>query len=127
MTSGQRLPPRISDAEWEVMRILWNRRAGTAQEVVAELPHRKWSERTVKTMLNRLLAKGALKYELDGRAYVYRPAVRMEDCVRIASQSFLDRVFGGSNGALLMHFATRSHLTAGEIEELKSILERKRR
>ena len=101
-------PPRISDAEWEVMRIVWARGAATAQEVVSQLADRDWSPRTVKTMLNRLLNKGALTHEAKGKAYTYRPAVRMQDCVRVESQSFLDRVFGGATAPLLVHFVKRS-------------------
>src|SRR5882672_7813789 len=80
-------PPRISDAEWDVMRVLWTKGAATAREVVDLLAHRDWSPRTVKTLLSRLKAKGALTYEAQGKAYVYRPAFRMQDSVRQESQS----------------------------------------
>ena len=123
----KRVPPRISEAEWEVMRVAWTKGTVTAQEVVNELTHRAWSPRTVKTLLSRLKAKGALTHEARGKASVYRPAVRLQDCVRKESESFLERVFGGAAAPLLMHFVKNSRLTPDEIDELKRILaERKR-
>ena len=118
-------PPRISAAEWEVMRVAWRKGAVTAQETIEELAHRDWSPRTVKTLLNRLLKKGALTHEARGQAYVYRPAVRMKDCVGQESESFLDRVFGGAPGPLLVHFVKRARLTPAEIRELRRILDEK--
>jgi BlaI family penicillinase repressor len=120
-------PPRISDAEWEVMRVAWTKGAATAREIVEHLAHREWSPRTVKTLLSRLKAKGALTYEEQGKAYVYRPAVRMQDCVRQESQSFLDRVFGGATAPLLVHFVKSSRLTSDEIDQLKTILAEKKK
>jgi BlaI family penicillinase repressor len=117
--------PRISEAEWEVMRVAWARGSVTAQEVVDALPGHGWSPRTIKTLLNRLKTKGALGYEARGKAYVYRPAVRQEDCVRQESQSFLDRVFAGSAAPLLAHFVKRAKLTPEELDELKRILREK--
>ena len=118
--------PRISEAEWEVMRVAWAQGSVTAQEVVDALADRGWSPRTVKTLLNRLKTKGALGYEAHGKAYVYQPAVRQEDCVRQESQSFLDRVFGGAAAPLLAHFVKRARLSKDEIDELKRILAEKK-
>ena len=115
-------PPRISEAEWEVMRVAWKKGKATAQEVVDELAHKKWSPLTVKTLLGRLSRKGALSHEPLGKAYVYRPSVRREDCVRLESESFLDRVFGGAAAPLLAHFVKRAELTREEIDELRKIL-----
>ena len=123
----KRVPPRISEAEWEVMRVAWTKGTVTAQEVVNELTHRAWSPRTVKTLLSRLKSKGALTHEARGKAYVYRPAVRLQDCVRKESESFLERVFGGATAPLLMHFVKNSRLTPDEIDELKRILAEKKR
>jgi BlaI family transcriptional regulator, penicillinase repressor len=117
--------PRISDAEWDVMQVAWRRGDFTAQEMIDELSHRDWSPRTVKTLLGRLLAKGALAHEPRGKAYVYRPAVKREDCVRQESESFLDRVFGGAPAPLLAHFVKRGRLSAEDIAELRRILDEK--
>jgi BlaI family penicillinase repressor len=109
------------------MRVAWARGSVTAQEVVEELSGHEWSPRTVKTLLSRLKTKGALSYELRGKAYVYRPAVRQAACVRQEAQSFADRVFGGAMAPLLAHFVTRAKLSRQEIAALKKTLAAKRR
>ena len=119
--------PRISDAEWDVMQVAWRRGDFTAQEMIDELSHRDWSPRTVKTLLARLLAKGALAHEPRGKAYVYRPAVKRDDCVRQESDSFLDRVFGGAAAPLLAHFVKRGRLSAEDIADLRKLLDEKDR
>jgi BlaI family transcriptional regulator, penicillinase repressor len=121
-------PPAISDAEWDVMQVAWAAapQAVTANEVVAKLAGRKgWNPKTVRTLLNRLMNKGALAVEAQGKRYLYRPAVTREECVRQEGRSFLSRVFGGAAGAMLVHFVNESPLTAEEIAQLKKLLARK--
>ena len=117
--------PRISDAEWEVMRVAWSKGQVTAQEVINGLADHGWRPTTIKTMLNRLLKKGALLHKAEGRLYTYRPAVRMEDCIRHESQSFLDRVFGGDPAPLLVHFVKYARLRPEDLDELRKILAEK--
>jgi BlaI family penicillinase repressor len=114
----------ISDAEWEVMRVLWSaREAMTANQVVETLAgKRSWSPRTIKTLLNRLTRKGALRFESRGKVYWYRPKVAQEQCVKEESRSFLARVFGGDSGAMLVHFVKHAKLSPDEIAQLKRIL-----
>src|SRR5436305_8626918 len=108
-------PPPISDAEWDVMQVLWREAPLTANEVVERIaPQKQWNPRTVKTLLNRLVGKGALGYETDGNRYRYFPAVSREDCVRSKSRSFLSRVFGGAVGPMLAHFVNEAPLTREE-------------
>jgi BlaI family transcriptional regulator, penicillinase repressor len=122
------MPPEIADAEWVVMRAVWDAdRPVTAAEVVeAVAPHVDWSAATTKTLLNRLLGKGVLAAKAEGRRYLYRAAVSREACVRDEGRSFLDRIFGGSGGALLTHFVRHTKLTAAEIAELRAMLEEKK-
>ncbi len=116
----------ISDAEWQVMNVVWDKQPLTAQEVIAELEHEAdWAPPTVKTMLHRLVKKGILTYEAQGNRYVYRSRVRRTDCVRQASRSFLERVFGGESGPLLAHFLRASKLSPDEIAQLRRILKEK--
>ena len=119
--------PRISETEWEIMRVLWARSPLTAQEVIAALSEAgpAWHPKTAKTLLGRLVKKGALAYEKEGRAYAYRPRVSERQCAAAASESFLDRVFGGALQPMLAHFVERKKLSAKEIQELKKILDRK--
>ena len=121
-------PPAISDAEWDVMQVAWAAapQPVTANEVVEKLAGRKgWNPKTVRTLLNRLMNKGALAVEAQGKRYLYRPAVTREECVRQESRSFVSRVFGGAAGAMLVHFVNETPLTAEEIAQLKKVLARK--
>lgn len=118
--------PRISDAEWDVMAVIWGRSPMTAQQVVEALAGRKsWNPRTVRTFLNRLVKKGVLVFEVEGNRYLYRPGVSREQCVRLESQSFISRVFGGSAGAMLVQFVKQADLTADEIRQLRELLKRR--
>jgi len=120
-------PPTISDAEWEVMNVLWHAPAPLmASDIVDQLAASKtWSPRTIKTLLNRLIKKGALEFETQGKCYLYRPAVQRDRCVRAATRSFLSRVFAGSAGPMLIHFVTHTDLSAAEVEELQRLLRKK--
>ncbi|MDQ3440790.1 MAG: BlaI/MecI/CopY family transcriptional regulator [Planctomycetota bacterium] len=119
--------PSISDAEWQVMEVVWARPDPVAaNEIVARLePSSDWKEKTIKTMLNRLVNKGALGYEPDGKRYLYKPKVARDECVRVQTRSFLSRVFGGATGAALLHFVEEHDLTPAEIEQLRRVLARK--
>ncbi len=122
-------PPAISDAEWDVMQVLWDA-AGpvTANDVVDQVAARnRWNPRTVKTLLNRLVKKRALGYEAEGKRYRYFPLVTREACVRRESRSFLSRVFGGAAGPMLAHFVSEAPLTPADIRRLREILDRRER
>jgi len=120
--------PRISDAEWEVMKILWEKSPATANEVVDRLQGaNSWSPRTVKTLLNRLVAKKALGFEEDGRMYRYSPLVTESECARAESRSFLNRVYGGALTPLVAQFLQERDVSHEEIEELRRLLNQKRR
>lgn len=120
------LPP-ISESEWDVMNVLWSADAPlAANEVVARLSGvRDWSPRTVKTLLNRLINKGALAYEEQGKRYLYRPRVPRDQCVREETRSFLSRVFANAPGPMLLQFVAQAKLTPEEVEALKRLLDRK--
>jgi BlaI family penicillinase repressor len=120
--------PKISEAEWEVMKVIWEKSPATAQEVIEQLETRmKWNPRTIKTLLGRLVKKGALKFEAQGKSYLYRPGVAMDRCVKDESASFVDRVFGGAAAPMLVHFVKNTNLSPAEIRELRKILEEKKR
>jgi len=120
--------PRISEAEWEILTVLWKKSPLTAAEVFAAIPNKTWKLNTVRTFLARLEKKGAVRTE--GRredAKWFRPALSREACVRQESDSFLQRVFEGGTAALLLHFAGSKPLKAGELAELEAILAEKRK
>ncbi|MBN1270537.1 MAG: BlaI/MecI/CopY family transcriptional regulator [Kiritimatiellae bacterium] len=118
--------PKISDAEWEVMNVIWGKSPITANKVVEALAkHTGWSPKTIKTMLNRLVKKGALTYEAQGKAYLYRPRVSKDACVREESRSFTDRVFGGNPTPMLAHLVENTRLSPADIKRLRQILKDK--
>jgi BlaI family penicillinase repressor len=114
---------KISEAEWEVMEVLWQRSPLTALEVVQQLaPRKAWKDQTIRTMLGRLVRKKALTFRADGKIYHYRPLVTREHCVRLESRSFLDRVFGGAAKPLLAQMVQEARLSRADIAELKRLL-----
>ncbi len=117
--------PDIAESEWSIMEALWESAPQTASEITKALrPTTNWAENTVRTLLTRLVEKGALKTaENASGTRTFLPAVKRETCVRAESQSFLDRIFGGAAKPLLVHFAQNSKLTAEEVKELKRLLD----
>jgi BlaI family penicillinase repressor len=98
--------PRISELEWEVMNVIWKEPMCSAAEVIANLKSfgNGWHPKTAKTLLNRLVGKGALRFRKKGRAYLYFANVSESECVAAASERFLTRIFRGSVARLLVHF-----------------------
>ena len=92
-------------------------------EAVAE--DRGWNHRTIRTLLGRLVEKGALQYEVDGNRYLYRPALTRERCVRRESRTFAEKIFAGDIGSLLVHFVQEAEITPQEIQRLKEMLDNK--
>lgn len=120
--------PRISEAEWEILSILWKSAPLTATQVFAARPDPDWKLTTVRTFLTRLEKKGAIRAEeRAAAAKQFLPLVSREACVRQESDSFLARVFEGGTAALLLHFARSKRLSAGELAELAAILTQKRK
>jgi BlaI family transcriptional regulator, penicillinase repressor len=119
-----RKTPRISETEWEVMEVVWSQAPCSAGEIIEALTRKdaSWHPRTAKAFLNRLVKKKALGFSKEGRAYVYRPLVRREECVDAVSESFLGRVFGGSLRPMLAHFVERDKLSQDDIRELRRLL-----
>lgn len=115
---------QISDAEAVVMDVLWKRSPLSAEDVVASLSSRQdWQEATVKTLLNRLLKKGAIDAEKDGRRYLYAPVLQREAWVQGESESLLDRVFGGRVAPLVAHFSEHRKLSRKDIADLRKLLD----
>ena len=120
--------PRISETEWEVMKVLWAKAPRSAGEVIETLTSADptWHRRTVKTFLTRLVGKKALGFRKEGRSYLYRPLVKETECVAAASDSFLERVFGGSLKPMLAHFVEQKRLSPEEIRELRNLLDERK-
>ena len=107
------------------MRALWDKHPQPAYDIIKALEKsEEWAPNTVKTLLNRLVKKGALKVTPYKNLFLYSPAVKEADCVRAESKSFVDRFFGGNIRPLLVHFAETKQLTAEDLKELEKILKK---
>ena len=115
--------PSVSPAEWEVMEVFWERGEMAARDVFDALPEDcEWAYKTVKTLLSRLVAKGALDYKQVGNSYLYRAAYSRHDLTRDEVRTFVDRVFGGAVAPLLTYFAQEKNLTDEDMEQLRRIV-----
>lgn len=115
---------KISESEWQVMEALWE--AGspmTAAEVSEKVSaERDWTLATVKTLLSRLLTKGALAADQDGRRFIYRPIIKRADYVGGESRRFVDRLFGGRLSPLVASLADEQALSDDDIKDLEALL-----
>jgi len=117
---------RITKAEWEIMAAVWERAPIAASAIAGLLEEkRQWTLATVRTLLRRLVNKGALEQRQEGKRFVYSPRVSMEECVRWESESFLDRVLGRTPSATILHLVRKSDLSKRDIQELRRILREK--
>jgi BlaI family transcriptional regulator, penicillinase repressor len=115
---------RISDAELDVMEVLWASPAPlTASDIVERIdPARNWSPSTIKTMIGRLQTKGALDYREEGRRYLYSAAVARGHYAAGESRRLVDRLFGGRAAPLVAHLAEGDGLSKDDIAELEALL-----
>ncbi|MBN2513458.1 MAG: BlaI/MecI/CopY family transcriptional regulator [Sedimentisphaerales bacterium] len=117
---------KISQAEWVVMEVLWRQTEATANQVVEALSNESdWNEKTIRTLLNRLVKKKAVVFEKLNREYLYRPALSREHCVQEETHSFLERIGRAGLAPVLAAFLERHHLSEQELKELKAILDQK--
>ncbi|MDZ4402675.1 BlaI/MecI/CopY family transcriptional regulator [Prosthecobacter sp.] len=115
--------PKISDAEWTVMKVLWERGTSTLAEVVKDLEGRlAWKPRTVQSLIRRLTDKGALAVEAVGREFRYSPAVAQDQCQHEESVSFLDRVFNGRLTPFVAGMMEREEVSKDDLTALRQML-----
>jgi BlaI family penicillinase repressor len=118
--------PRISESEWEVMKVLWETSPLTANEIVEVLSKRaSWQRETIRTLINRLVQKKAVRFEKKGRQYHYYPAVAETECIRAETQSFLRRFQADAIEPMLAALVEEERLSAEQIARLKEILDGK--
>jgi BlaI family penicillinase repressor len=113
----------ISEAESVVMKVLWRMSPIATEDIIVALENQgKWQESTVKTLLNRLLKKGAINARKDGRRYLYSPVLEREQWLSSESTGLLDRLFGGRVAPLVAHFSQQGKLSRKDITELKRLI-----
>lgn len=116
---------KISQSELEVMDVLWREAPLGASEVAARLASKKdWSARTVKTLLARLVEKGVLTTQPDGRRFLYTPAISRDSYAGPATRNFAKRLFGGRAAPLVAHLAEGDGLAQDDIAEIEALLEK---
>jgi len=119
-----RTMPKISGAEWEVMKALWEKSPLTANEIVETLSKRtSWQRETIRTLINRLVQKKAVGFQKEGRQYHYSPRVGEAECIKEETRSLLRRFGGTSIEPMLAAFVEERRLSPEQIERLKHILE----
>ena len=121
---GMKTPGSISEAESVVMEVLWRTSPLATEDVMTALgPHGKWQESTVKTLINRLLKKGAVNARKDGRRYLYSPVLTRKQWISQESSGFLNRLFGGRVAPLVAHFSSQRKLSKKDIADLKRLIQ----
>ena len=116
---------RASESEMQVLAALWDKAPQTAADLTRRIGAiNGWTQATVKTLLARLVQKGAVTAEADGRRYLYSPAIERADAVGEESQRFVDRLFGGRVSPLIAHLADREALSDTDIAEIEALLKK---
>jgi len=114
---------KITDAESLVMEALWRKHPRTSEDLILELaPRETWSEATIRTLLGRLVKKGAVEAKDEGRRYLYSPTIERSDYLHAESESLVDRLFGGEVAPMVANFAKNRRLKAKDIKALKKLL-----
>lgn len=120
---GRKLPS-LSPAETEILRLVWQLKEATVQQICAALPaRRRIAYATVQTLLRRLEKKGYLKHRAEGKAHVFHPAVESEHVIKRSVNDFLERLFGGDPIPLMQHLAEHGRIDAEDLERLRKLIE----
>lgn len=117
--------PKISEAEYEIMKVVWEKAPISTNDIIKALEGvQDWSPKTIQTLLSRLVKKGALSYEKKSRVFVYSPLVDEGEYVTEESTSFLKRFYNGALNSMVVSFLEQDKLSKDDIEELKKILDK---
>ena len=113
----------ISNAEFEVLDVLWDDYPATSSDIVKRLNQKKpWHDKTVKTLLSRLVKKGVVDFDKAQRQYLYRPLIAREDYTKKEASSFVSRLFKGKVAPLVAGFANQNSLSQQDVDELKALI-----
>ena len=117
--------PQISEAEFEVMKVIWDKAPISTNDIVKALSDSSWNVRTIQTLISRLEKKQVISHTKEGRVFVYTPLVANEDYVRLESRSFINKFYNGAANKMVMNFIENDMLTDNDIAELKELLNKK--
>ncbi len=113
----------ITESEWQVLKVLWEKSPLTLSQVAERLEHTGWSVNTIQTFLSRLVKKSALSTTKQGKGFLYSPIVGESDCQLAQTRHFIDRVYDGSVSSMVMGVLSSGSLSAEEFERLKKLVE----
>lgn len=120
--------PQISEAEFEVMKIIWKHAPISTNEITDKLTQTtKWSPKTIQTLIKRLVTKGALSYEKQSRVFVYTPLIEEKEYIGQESRSFLKRFYDGNITAMVSAYMEDDRLSDSEIDTLRTLLSKGRK
>lgn len=115
--------PQISEAEFEVMKIVWKYAPISTSEITEKLLQTtSWSAKTIQTLIKRLVTKGALTYQKQSRVFVYTPIVKENEYIGQESTSFLNRYYDGDITAMVSSYIENDKLSASELDTLRKLL-----
>ncbi|MEA4841980.1 BlaI/MecI/CopY family transcriptional regulator [Anaerotignum propionicum] len=120
--------PQISDAEFEVMNVIWKYAPINTNDIIQQISREKsWNPKTIQTMIFRLEKKGVLTHEKEGRIFVYSPLIQKESYLEIAKNTFINRFFDGAFNQMVVNYLSKHELTDKDIDDLQKILDKKRK
>ncbi len=118
--------PSISESEWEIMNVLWDKAPQTANDIILSLQESTdWKPKTIRTLLDRLVQKDVVGVNKDQRVYTFYPFYSQEECQRAETESFIKRIYGGTMKSMLVQFIHEDTLSDDDINELRTILNKK--
>lgn len=119
--------PQISEAEFEVMKIVWKYAPISTNEITEKLLQTtSWSPKTIQTLIKRLVTKGVLTYEKQSRVFVYTPTVKENEYINQESNSFLNRYYDGDITAMVSSYMENDRLSEAEFDTLRALLSQKK-
>ena len=119
--------PQITEAEYEVMKLVWKYAPISTNEITAKLTQTtSWSHKTIQTLIKRLVDKGALSHQKKSRVFIYTPLVQENEYISQESNSFLKRFYNGNIGNMLSAYLDNDALTENDIADLRNLLNQKK-
>ncbi|MGG0409859.1 penicillinase repressor BlaI [Peribacillus simplex] len=118
--------PSISESEWEIMNVLWDKAPQTANDIIVSLQESThWKPKTIRTLLDRLVQKDVVGVNKNLKVYTFYPLYTQEECQRAETESFINRIYGGTLKSMLVQFIQEDTLSDDDISELRFILNKK--
>lgn len=115
---------RITDAELEILKILWNKQPASGKEISMSIKSHEWSEKTVRTLINRLIQKGIVEVDKTSKEYAFYTTITKQDYQRYVTKSLANKVFQGSMSSMVLHVLQDVSLSKEDVQELKELLTR---